>query len=79
MISVMKKELIELLAEVAELDEEEISEEVSLEELGIDSLMFIDFCVRVEKKWKIKLDPNKLVEIDKVKNLISFIEENISN
>lgn len=71
----MKTMLKEILANIAEIEEDEIRDEATLEDLGIDSLMFIDFCVQVERKCKIKLEVAKLVAFGTVSEIMKYIEE----
>ncbi|WP_431044255.1 acyl carrier protein [Streptomyces sp. P1-3] len=57
-------ELRTLIADVLDVDEEELTEEANfVEDLGVDSLMALEVMVELEKKYSIKLGERELKKI----------------
>ena len=57
----MKEELRALIAEIAEKDE--IPDEVSFKDLGIDSMMGVEIVAAIERQYKIKIEDAELQEV----------------
>lgn len=67
----VKKFLIEDL----EIDEEFIKEEALLkEDMGIDSLDFVDIVVIVEKNFGFKIKPEEMTKVKTLKDFCDYIE-----
>lgn len=57
-------EIRAIIADVAEIDEEEISGESKFDDdLGVDSVKALEIMVAVEKKYKITFDESRLSDI----------------
>ncbi len=68
--------VVEIVAEVAECETDEISADTSLpEELDVDSLMGLEILVMVEKEFGVKLDEDKLHEMTTADNITNLIVE----
>lgn len=68
----IEDEVKDFLIEDLEIDEEKIYPEANLkEDVGIDSLDFVDIVVIVEKRFGFKIKPE---EMDKVKTLNEFYD-----
>ncbi len=63
-----KTELRKILAELLEINESEISDSVILSELGLDSIKFINFVVKIENEYNIEIYDSDL-ETEKFKNI----------
>jgi acyl carrier protein len=80
----IEKEVTSIVAEVTELEESEIWEKRDADffkELEIDSLLALEILALIEKKFKIQIPEEKLVDITSLNATIgmtkSILEENI--
>ncbi len=72
---IVKKFLIEDL----EIDEEKILPEARLkEDIGIDSLDFVDIVVIVEKNFGFKINPNEMAGITTLSQFCDYIESKVT-
>ena len=70
------KELIDMVAEVAELEPEDVGIEDSLpEEHEFNSLMGLEVLVELEKKYNVKVPETRLPEMTTIKNIAEIIKE----
>ena len=68
------------LIEDLEIDEEKIVPEGKLkDDLGIDSLDFVDIVVIVEKKFGFKIKPEEMAGITTLKQFCDYIENKVNN
>ncbi len=68
------------LIEDLEIDEEKIVPEGKLkDDLGIDSLDFVDIVVIVEKKFGFKIKPEEMAGITTLKQFCDYIESKVNN
>ena len=79
----IEKEVTSIVAEVTELEESEIWEKRDADffkELEIDSLLALEILALIEKKFKIQIPEEKLVDITSLSATIgmtkSIVEEN---
>ncbi|MCP6681886.1 acyl carrier protein [Bacillus nakamurai] len=79
LISVEKKEkLIGMIAEILEVEPEEIKDDTDLvEELDADSMMALEILASVEKEFQIKIPEEELQKFTTVNNIILIIEERL--
>lgn len=79
----MKRQEIEekvrnFLIEDLEIDEEKISDEAKLkEDMGIDSLDFVDIVVIVEKNFGFKIKPEEMQGVTTYKQFCDYIERKV--
>ena len=67
------------LIEDLELDESKIKPEARLkEDIGIDSLDFVDIVVIVEKKFGFKIKPEELTNVKLFSQFCDYIEKKIN-
>lgn len=80
LISVEKKEkLVGMITEILEVEPEEIKDDTDLvEELDADSMMALEILACVEKEFQIKIPEEELQNFTTVNNIISIIEERIT-
>ena len=70
----------EFLIEDLEIDEEKIVPEGKLkDDLGIDSLDFVDIVVIVEKKFGFKIKPEEMAGITTLAQFCDYIESKVNN
>ncbi len=68
----------EFLIEDLEIDEEKIREDGKLkDDLGIDSLDFVDIVVIVEEKFGFKIKPEEMVGITTLKEFCDYVERKV--
>ncbi|MFO0674542.1 MAG: acyl carrier protein [Polyangiaceae bacterium] len=65
----LKDELRKLICEIAEIDE--LPEEASFKDLGIDSMMGVEIVAAIERQYKIKIED---AELQKISTLASSYE-----
>ena len=69
----------EFLIEDLELEEEKIKPDARLkEDIGIDSLDFVDIVVIVEKKFGFKIKPEELTNVKLFSQFCDYIENKIN-
>lgn len=67
------------LIEDLEVEEENITPEASLkEDLGIDSLDFVDIVVIVEKTFGFKIKPEEMVGVQTLSQFCDYIESKVA-
>lgn len=68
----------EFLIDDLEIDEEKIAPEALLkEDLGIDSLDFVDIVVIVEKKFGFKIKPEEMAEVKTLSQFCDYIQSKV--
>ncbi len=79
----MERKLIEekvraFLIDDLEIEEENIFGEASLkDDMGIDSLDFVDIVVIVERNFGFKIKPEEMVNVKTLNDFLDYIENNI--
>jgi Acyl carrier protein len=78
-----KEEIIEIvndfLVEEIEIDEEKLNPEAGLkDDLGIDSLDFVDIVVIVEKKFGFKIKAEEMVNVKNLSQFYDYIEAKLA-
>jgi acyl carrier protein len=77
-----RKEIIEIvnefLIEEIEIENSDLSEEALLnEDLGIDSLDFVDIVVIVERNFGFKIKPEEMANVKTLGQFYDYIEEKL--
>lgn len=71
----IRQEIKGTLTKIAKINKKELEDGTLIrEELGIDSLMFIEIIANVEKHYDIKIDEQKILSISTVVEFVSYIE-----
>ena len=66
---------INFLIEELEIDKEKISDDASMrDDLGIDSLDFVDIVVIVERNFGFKINPEEMVGVNTLSQFYDYIE-----
>ena len=74
----IEEKVREFLIDDLEIDEEKIAPEALLkEDLGIDSLDFVDIVVIVEKKFGFKIKPEEMAEVKTLTQFCDYIEQKV--
>ena len=71
----IEEKVREFLIDDLEIDEEKIAADAQLkEDLGIDSLDFVDIVVIVEKKFGFKIKPEEMANVKTLSQFVNYIE-----
>jgi acyl carrier protein len=73
----LKEELRELIAEISEKDE--IPDDVSFKDLGIDSMMGVEIVAAIERKYQVKIDDAELVEVTTLNNSMALVQKKLGD
>ena len=72
----IEEKVKEFLIEDLEIDEEEIKPEARLkEDIGVDSLDFVDIVVIVEKKFGFKIKTEEMAKVKTFSDFCDYIEQ----
>ena len=72
----LEQEVRELIADIIEMDPNEIGPDAHLvEDLGMDSMMALEILAALEKKYKIKLPEEELPKITTVNRAIELAKK----
>lgn len=75
----IEDEVKDFLIEDLEIDEEKIYPEANLkEDVGIDSLDFVDIVVIVEKRFGFKIEPEEMAKVKTLNEFYDYIESKVS-
>ena len=70
----IEEKVREFLIDDLEIDEEKIAADAQLkEDLGIDSLDFVDIVVIVEKKFGFKIKPEEMANVKTLSQFVDYI------
>lgn len=74
----IEEKVREFLIEDLEIEEENIKPEAALkDDLGIDSLDFVDIVVIVEKKFGFKIKPEEMAGVKTLNDFCNYIESKV--
>lgn len=59
----LRSELIDLVAELAEIEIEEVRPDVPLKDLGVDSLMVLEIVALIEKRLGIEIPESEIARV----------------
>ncbi|MBQ5511631.1 MAG: acyl carrier protein [Prevotella sp.] len=75
----IEEKVRKFLIEDLEIDEEKISDDAKLkDDMGIDSLDFVDIVVIVEKNFGFKIKPEEMTGVTTLKEFNDYIESKVS-
>lgn len=75
----IEEKVREFLIEDLEIDGEKIKNDARLkEDIGIDSLDFVDIVVIVEKKFGFKIKPEEMADVKTFAQFCNYIEKKIA-
>ena len=74
----IEEKVREFLIEDLEIEEEKIAPEAQLkEDLGIDSLDFVDIVVIVDKKFGFKIKPEEMASVKTLNQFCDYIQSKV--
>ena len=71
----IRADVVAIIAEVAEIPEESITDEALLEDLGVDSLMGLEIVAIAEKKYKIEIPEEEIPKLKTLNHILNMIQE----
>lgn len=78
-LSEIKEKVRDFLIEDLEVEEEKIFDEANLkEDVGIDSLDFVDIVVIVEKKFGFKIKPEEMANVATLNDFYNYISSKVN-
>lgn len=78
-LSEIKEKVRDFLIEDLEVEEEKIFDEANLkEDVGIDSLDFVDIVVIVEKKFGFKIKPEEMANVATLNDFYNYISRKVN-
>src|SRR3954449_7375680 len=72
----LKEELRALIAEIAEKDE--IPDDVSFKDLGIDSMMGVEIVAAIERKYQVKIGDAELTQITTLASSMELVSKKLA-
>lgn len=76
----IEEKVREFLIEDLEVEEENIHSDALLkDDLGIDSLDFVDIVVIIERKFGFKIKPEEMAGVDTLQKFCDYIESKVGN
>ena len=74
----IEQKVREFLIDELEIDEDKIKDDAKLkDDMGIDSLDFVDIVVIVDKKFGFKIKPEEMKGIGTLKDFCDYIEKKV--
>ena len=74
----LEHEIKTMIAEIAEVEEEEIKGELSfVEDLGFDSMMALEILAKLEKQYKIKIPEEELTKLANLNQTIELVQRHL--
>ena len=76
----LEQEITAIVAEVAEIDEQELWEKRDkhfIEELDIDSMLGLEIVASIEKKYRIEIDEEELLDITSLDATIALVKRHL--
>ncbi len=70
----VRKEVIAIVADIAELEPSEVAEDASLEDLGIDSLNGLRLVAEVEKRYNINIPDDAIGKIRTIPEIFALVD-----
>lgn len=71
----VRADVVAIIAEVAEIPEESITDDALLEDLGVDSLMGLEIVAIAEKKYKIEIPEEEIQTLKTLSHILNMIQE----
>ena len=69
----VRQEIIEIVADIAELEVEEVAADASLEDLGVDSLGGLRIVAAVEKRYGVVIDETEITKIRTMPDIFALV------
>ena len=72
----LREALRAIVAEIAEIDE--VPDDTSFKELGIDSMMAIEIVAEIERRYKLKVPEEELQKIRDLNSVVTLVANKLS-
>ena len=56
-----------------------LAEETKLDDLGVDSIEFMEFIINLEDEFSLEISDNTIDHMDKVSDLLDYLSEQLNN
>jgi len=73
----MKEDLRALISEISEM--EDIPDDVSFKDLGIDSMMGVEIVAAIERKYQVKIDDAELTSVTSLNASMALVEKKLGS
>ena len=70
----VRKEVIAIVADIAEMEPDEVAEDASLADLGIDSLNGLRLVAEVEKRYNINIPDDAIGKIRTIPEILALVD-----
>ena len=77
--SSVRADLIDLLSSITDIPVEEMADEATLEDLGIDSLMATEVINEIQKAFGISIDMTAFLFFENIRAVIAYLDEKLGN
>jgi acyl carrier protein len=67
-------EIVEIVAEIAEVEPGEITRDANLEDLGVDSLDGLRIVAAVEKRYRIVIEESEITKIRSMPDILMLVQ-----
>lgn len=72
----MNTKIKEIIAEILDLNAEEISDDASiLDDLGADSIAIMEIVMEIEEAFDIEIDTDEIPKLKSVNDIVNFINK----
>lgn len=72
----MNTKIKEIIAEILDLNAEEISDDASiLDDLGADSIAIMEIVMEIEEAFDIEIDSDEIPKLKSVSDIVNFINK----
>ena len=71
-MDVVEREIAAIVAEVAEIDADDVAPEGTLADIGVDSLMAVEIAVDVERRFGIQFHEVELKRVQSFRSLVDL-------
>jgi acyl carrier protein len=73
----LREALRAIVAEIAEIDE--VPDDTSFKELGIDSMMAIEIVAEIERRYKLKVPEEELQKIRDLNSVVALVSDRVAS
>lgn len=72
----IEKDIIKIVSDISQIPEQEINTSASFfEDYGMDSLRALEILAEVENRYKITIEPERLMEMTSVEQVVKITKE----
>ena len=70
----IRADVVAIIADVAEIPEESITDDALLEDLGVDSLMGLEIVANAEKRYRIEIPEEEIPKLKTLRHILDMIQ-----